>query len=72
MNHSVVFKVLFFNHRDRSSWGEQFMIRRLLDSAWAPVYFDKNVLILVRRNGPNQSAIAKYELPKERILEQPN
>ena len=48
------------------------MIRRLLDSAWAPVYFDKNVLTLVRRNGPNQSAIAKYELPKERILEQPN
>ena len=66
------FNVLFFNHRDRSSWGEQFMIRRLLDSAWAPVYFDKNVLILLRRNGPNQSTIAKYELPKERILEQPN
>jgi hypothetical protein len=62
------FNVLFFNHRDRSSWGEQFMIQRLLDPAWAPVYFDKTVLILLRRNGPNQATIAKYELPKERIL----
>jgi MFS family permease len=66
------FNVLFFNHRDRSSWGEQFMIRRLLDPAWAPVYFDKHVLILLRRNGPNQSTVTKYELPKERILQQSN
>jgi len=66
------FNVLFFNHRDRSSWGEQFMIRRLLDPAWAPVYFDKSVLLLLKRNGPNQATIAKHELPKEKILEQPN
>jgi hypothetical protein len=66
------FNVLFFNHRDRSSWGEQFMIRRLLDPAWAPVYFDKRVLILLRRNGPNQPTVTKYELPKERILQQSN
>ena len=66
------FNVLFFNHRDRSSWGEQFMIRRLLDPAWAAVYFDKSVLILLRRNGPNQATIAKFELPKEKILQQPN
>lgn len=69
---SYGFNVLFFNHRDRSSWGEQFMIRRLLDPAWAPVYFDKSVLILLRRNGPNREAIARFELPKEKILEQPN
>lgn len=69
---SYGFNVLFFNHRDRSSWGEQFMIRRLLDPAWAPVYFDKNVLVLLRRNGPNRATIARFELPKERILEQPN
>jgi hypothetical protein len=69
---SYGFNVLFFNHRDRSSWGEQFMIRRLLDPAWAPVYFDKSVLVLLRRNGPNQETIARFESPKEKILGQPN
>jgi len=69
---SYGFNVLFFNHRDRSSTGEQFMIRRLLDPAWAPVYFDKSVLVLLRRKGPNRETIARFELPKEKILEQPN
>ncbi len=62
------FNVIVFNHRDRSSLGEQFIIRRVLDPAWAPVFFDGHIMILLKRFGPNQSTIAKYELPKEKIL----
>ncbi len=63
------FNVVFFNHHDLSVWGQEFIIRRVLDPMWAPVYFDKDVLILLNRYGPNQSTIRKYELPKERVLE---
>lgn len=63
------FNVIFFNHRDLSVWGQEFIVRRVLDATWAPVYFDKNILILLKRYGSNQSTIAKYELPKESLLE---
>jgi hypothetical protein len=60
--------VIVFNHRDRSIHAEQFIIRRVLDPLWAPIYFDKNIIVLAKRFGPNQSVIARYELPKERVL----
>jgi hypothetical protein len=30
--------------------------------------FDKNIIVLAKRFGANQSVIARYELPKERVL----
>ena len=66
------FNVIVFNYRERSVQGEQFVIRRVLDPMWAPVYLDKDVIILAKRDGPNQPVIAKYELPKEKVLVQSN
>ena len=63
------FNVIVFNYRERSVRGEQFIIRRVLDPMWAPVYFDKDIIILAKRDGPNQPVIARYELPKERVLD---
>ena len=65
------FNVIVFNYRERSARGEQFIIRRVLDPLWAPIYLDKDIIILARRDGPNQPVIARYELPKERVLERP-
>ena len=61
------FNVIVFNYRERSVRGEQFIIRRVLDPMWATVYLDKDIIILAKRDGPNQPVIAKYELPKEGI-----
>jgi hypothetical protein len=66
------FNAIVFNYRERSVRGEQFIIRRVLDPMWAPVFFDKNIIILAKRDGPNQPVIAKYELPKESVLVQSN
>jgi hypothetical protein len=66
------FNVIIFNYRERSVRGEQFIIRRVLDPLWAPIYLDKNIIILAKRDGPNQPVIAKYELPKEKVLVQSN
>ena len=66
------FNVIFFNHRDRSTSGAQFIVRRALDPAWAPVFFDKDILILVKRYGPNHSTIEKHELAKDEVLASSN
>src|SRR5262249_39320126 len=66
------YNVIVFNHRERSVQGEQFIIRRVLDPMWAPVYLDKAIIILAKRDGPNQAVIAKYEIPKEKVLVQSN
>jgi len=71
-SHDYGFNVIVFNYRERSARGEQFIVRRVLDPMWAPVYLDKNIIILAKRDGPNQRVIAKYELPKERVLMQSN
>jgi hypothetical protein len=66
------FNAIVFNYRERSVRGEQFVIRRVLDPLWAPIYLDKDVIILARRAGPNQSIVARYEIPKERVLVRSN
>jgi hypothetical protein len=71
-SHDYGFNVIVFNYRERSARSEQFIVRRVLDPMWAPVYLDKNIIILAKRDGPNQPVIAKYELPKERVLMQSN
>jgi hypothetical protein len=68
LSHFYDFNVIVFNYRERTVSAEQFIIRRILDPRWAPVYFDRDTIILARRDGPNQSVVARYELPKERLL----
>ena len=72
ISHHYGFNVIVFNYRERSVRSEQFIIRRVLDPMWAPVYFDKNIIILAKRDGPNQPVIARYELPKESVLVRSN
>jgi hypothetical protein len=62
------FNLIVFNHRDRSAASEQFIVRRVLDPAWAPVFFDRDIIILVKRHGSNHSTIEKHELSKEQVL----
>jgi hypothetical protein len=38
------FNVIAFNYRERSVRGEQFIVRRVLDPMWAPIFLDKNIL----------------------------
>ncbi|HEU4341290.1 MAG TPA: hypothetical protein VFU31_06945 [Candidatus Binatia bacterium] len=72
LSHTYGFNMICFNHRDRSVWAERFIVRRVLDPAWAPVFMDKDIIVLLKRYGPNQSVIETYELPKERVLERSN
>lgn len=59
------FQLIYFYRHDMTSWGQPFLIRRLADPRWAPVFVDAWTIILARRNGVNQAVIDRFELPKE-------
>ena len=58
------FNCIFFQRNDFTPWAQDFLVRRIQDPAWAPVYVDDDTILLLRRGGPNESTIRQYELPK--------
>lgn len=64
VDEKIRFNSIFFYRHDATQWGQQFMLRRLADPAWAPVFVDNFVLLLVRRTPETAAVIERYELPK--------
>ena len=58
------FNVIYFNRRDLTPWGQDFLIDRISDSLWAPVFVDDYVIIFARRGSVDQGIIDRFELPK--------
>jgi len=58
------FNSIFFSHRDYTSWGQKFLIDRINDEKWAPVFVDQYAIIFLKRNDLNEDIIEKYEIPK--------
>jgi hypothetical protein len=61
------FNAIFFSHRDYTPWGQNFLINRINDSSWAPVYADEYAIIFLKRNLKNDPIIKKYEIPKDKF-----
>lgn len=59
------FNVIYFYRRDYTPWAQPFLIKRIQDPTWAPVFVDDYVIILLKRNQQNQELIKRFELPKE-------
>lgn len=59
------FNVIFFHKNDLTPWAQAFLIKRISDPDWAPVYVDNYVIMFLKRNEINQPIIKKYELPKD-------
>lgn len=62
------FNVIFFYRHDATPWAQPFLIERIQDSNWVPVFVDDYVLILVRNVEENSEVIAKYALPLETFV----
>ena len=58
------FNVIFFAHQD-VALGPEFLDRRAHDPAWAPVFADDDLIILVKRNEQNRGVIERHELQVE-------
>ncbi|PCJ88084.1 MAG: hypothetical protein COA57_03760 [Flavobacteriales bacterium] len=56
--------IYFFRH-DNTPHAQPFLIRRIEDPKWAPVFVDDFAIIFLKRNEKNAVLIRQYELPKE-------
>lgn len=59
------FNSIYFYRLDATPWGQPFLIRRIADSSWVPVYVDALTIILVKKNDTNARIIQEHALPPE-------
>ena len=64
MDRKYNFNIIYFYRHDLTPWGQPFLIKRLGDVHWAPIYVDEAVLIMAKNNDENKNIIEKYKLPK--------
>ena len=58
------FNVIYFYRHDATPWAQPFLIRRIQDEDWIPVFVDDYTLILVKNSERNRGVIGSYALPK--------
>lgn len=58
------FNVIYFMRHDQTEHAQPFLIRRVKDPDWAPVFVDSTTIILLKRNEINRQLIEQYELPQ--------
>jgi hypothetical protein len=66
------FQVIYFYRHDMTPDAQPFLIRRVRDPQWAPVFVDDYTIIFARRGGVNQPVIARHELPNAMFIETKN
>ncbi|NCN06248.1 MAG: hypothetical protein GW946_00195 [Candidatus Pacebacteria bacterium] len=57
--------VIFFYHQDATDWAGPFIIQRVQDHTWVPIYADAAVVIFVKDIPEHQEVIEKYRVPQE-------
>ncbi len=58
------FNVIFFSYRDYTPWGQKFLVSKISDPTWAPVFADSYNIIFLKRTAQNSAIIKKYEIPR--------
>ena len=58
------FNAIFFSYHDATPWGQNFLIQRIDDPSWAPVFIDNYNLIMLKRADSNRSIIDRFEIER--------
>ncbi len=66
------FNAVLYSFDAKAPFALPFIINRLLDNAWAPVYTDQFAILFLKRNQQNANLIKKYEIPRERFSLRPS
>lgn len=61
------FNAIAFNVRNQTTWGQNFLRKRLYDDRWAPVYADKFIIVFLKRSPENGLLISRYEIAPDQI-----
>lgn len=56
--------IVFFRH-DMTDWAQKFMISRVADEHWVPIYVDGYSIIFVKNTQENADIISTFEIPQE-------
>ena len=64
MDEKYGFNIIYFYRHDMTPWGQSFLIDRVKDQQWAPVFVDDYAIIFARRGSIDQGIIDHFELPK--------
>ncbi len=59
------FQTIYFYRHDATPWGQPFLIERIKDPEWVPVFIDTYTIILVKANKQNLKIVEEYEIPEE-------
>ncbi|MEA2112988.1 MAG: hypothetical protein U9P50_03425 [Patescibacteria group bacterium] len=58
------FNTIIFYRHDATPWGQKFLIDRIQDVNWSPVFVDEKNIVFVKRNDLNQEVINQFEIPQ--------
>ncbi len=61
------FNTILYAFDDKAPFALPFIVNRLLDPEWAPVFADKYYIVFVKRGAENAEVIRKYEIPQDRF-----
>lgn len=59
------FNAIFFYRLDATPWAQPFLIKRIDDQKWIPVFVDDYTIIFLKNNPQNQEITEKYKIPRE-------
>jgi hypothetical protein len=59
------FNAIVFSHRDFTPWGQKFMIDKITNPDWAPVFADSYNIVFARRNKQNADIVKQYAIPAD-------
>lgn len=59
------FNTIYFYRLDITPWAQTFLINRIKDDSWVPIFVDEYSIILVKNNEVNKEIIQKLALPRE-------
>ncbi len=63
--------LILYSLDSRAPYALPFIVTRLTDPAWAPVYADNYAIVFLKRNERNAALIKQFEIPKDKFsLEQ--
>ncbi len=63
--------IVFYRH-DQTPWAQPFLIRRVQDPDWVPVFVDQHTIILLRDISENTELIQRLQLPKSMFVTTPS
>ena len=59
------FQTIYFYRHDATPWAQPFLIERIKDTSWSPIYVDDYTIILVKNNDENSAIIEKFRISEK-------